>query len=50
VIADPATDAGPIMGRPRVWAMASLAMWAGAIIAGRFLAYTCRFLMDGIPC
>lgn len=50
VVRDPLADSGPILGRPRVWALASLAMWAGAIVAGRFLAYTCSYLMDGVPC
>ncbi len=28
----------------------SLLMWAGAIFAGRFLAYTCKYIMAGSPC
>ena len=36
--------------RGRVVAALSLFVWAGAIVAGRLLAYTCKFLMVNFPC
>ena len=36
--------------RGKVIAGLSLFVWAGAIIAGRLLAYTCKFLMKDFPC
>ena len=34
----------------RVWAIVSLVLWAGAILAGRLLAYTCSWMMVGARC
>ena len=34
----------------RAIAALSLLVWAGAIISGRLLAYTCKFIMAGIGC
>jgi len=34
----------------RLIAVFSLLVWAGAIVAGRLLAYTCKFLMVDFPC
>jgi hypothetical protein len=34
----------------KVIAVLSLLVWAVAIIAGRFLAYTCRYLLADLPC
>ena len=34
----------------RIMALLSLLVWAGAIVSGRLLAYTCRFLMADSPC
>jgi hypothetical protein len=34
----------------KVLAAVSLLMWALAIVAGRLLAYTCKFLMVDFPC
>ena len=36
--------------RGRMLAVVSLIFWIGAIVAGRLLAYTCTWLMVGIPC
>jgi hypothetical protein len=36
--------------KTRLIAALSLLMWAGAIVAGRFLAYTCKYIMAGSPC
>ena len=38
-------DAGPLPGRARAAAAASLLLWASAITSGRLLAYTYRVLM-----
>ena len=40
----------PSSGRARVLAVLSLLVCAGAIVSGRLLAYTCRFLLADIPC
>jgi hypothetical protein len=37
-------------GHGRTQAVASLLVWAGAILSGRLLAYTCKFLMWESPC
>lgn len=50
VIRNPEMNLRPVFGTGRFLAVASLAMWASAIASGRFLAYTCRWLMAGIPC
>jgi hypothetical protein len=34
----------------RAIALLSLLVWAGAIVSGRLLAYTCRYLMADIAC
>jgi hypothetical protein len=34
----------------RALALLSLLVWATAIVSGRLLAYTCRYLMADIPC
>jgi hypothetical protein len=39
VFRDPAIDAAPVVGFGRVLAVASLFLWAGAITAGRLMAY-----------
>ena len=43
------TDSGmPFKGRTlAIW---SLVLWAGVITAGRLLAYTCNYLVYGVPC
>jgi len=47
VLQDPALDYGEIPARARWMAGASLFCWAGAILAGRLLAYTYTRLMAG---
>ena len=37
-------------GKGRAIAALSLLVWAGAIVSGRLLAYTCKFLMADIRC
>lgn len=34
----------------KLLAVLSLLLWAGAIVSGRLLAYTCRHLLVDIPC
>jgi hypothetical protein len=36
--------------RAKIFAVVSLFLWAGAIVAGRLLAYTCKMLMAESPC
>jgi hypothetical protein len=50
VIRNPAMDSGWISTGGKLMAVCSLALWIGAITAGRFLAYTCNYLRVGIPC
>lgn len=50
IVRDPALDFGRILTKGRVLAAVSLVLWAGAITSGRFLAYTCRYLMTDITC
>ena len=37
-------------GKGRLLAVLSLLVWAGAIVSGRLLAYTCKYLLADIPC
>ena len=50
VVRNSAADSGRVFARGRMLAAVSILLWVGAIVSGRFLAYTCRFLMTGIPC
>jgi hypothetical protein len=43
------TDSG-MLTKGRTLAIWSLALWAGVITAGRLLAYTCSYLVYGVPC
>lgn len=43
-------DTGPASAWAGTWAAASLVAWVGAIVSGRFLAYTCEYLLAGVPC
>ena len=45
VLQDPHTDAGRATGRDRMLVALSLLLWAGAVTAGRLLAYTYNTLM-----
>jgi len=47
VYSDPQLDQKPVPREGRKLAIASLVCWAGAITAGRLLAYTYRYLMNG---
>ena len=39
-----------ILAKGRMLAVWSLLLWAGVITAGRLLAYTCSYLVYGVPC
>jgi hypothetical protein len=39
-----------MMARGKALAMWSLVLWVAVITAGRLLAYTCSYLVYGIPC
>jgi hypothetical protein len=38
------------LAKGKILAVWSLALWAGVITAGRLLAYTCSYLVYGVPC
>jgi hypothetical protein len=40
----------PGFGNGKVFAALSLIVWAGAIVSGRLLAYTCKYLLGDIRC
>lgn len=42
--------AGVVVANAKMLAMTSLVLWIGAISAGRLLAYTCAYLVFGVPC
>ena len=46
----PQFDSVPIDSAVRFWAVVSLLLWAGAIFAGRFLAYTCTWMLLDSKC
>ena len=39
-----------MLAKGRTLAVWSLVLWAGVITAGRLLAYTCSYLVYGVPC
>jgi len=41
---------GAMFARGRTLAVWSLVLWTGVITAGRLLAYTCSYLVYGVPC
>ena len=43
------TDTG-MLAKGRTLAIWSLVLWGGVITAGRLLAYTCNYLVYGVPC
>jgi hypothetical protein len=43
-------SAGTFAANARGLAITSLAFWVAAITAGRLLAYTCSYLVFGVPC
>jgi hypothetical protein len=40
----------PASGNSKALAALSLIVWAGAIVSGRLLAYTCKYLLGDIRC
>jgi hypothetical protein len=50
VFGDSSMSESAMMARGKVLAISSLALWLGAVTAGRLLAYTCTWLMYGTPC
>jgi hypothetical protein len=49
ILPAPETDRKPLPARARILAIASLAAWIALIAAGRYLAYTHRWEMLGVP-
>ena len=47
---DPALADTGMSAKGRTLAIWSLVLWAGVITAGRLLAYTCTYLVYGVPC
>ncbi len=43
-------DEEAMLAKGRMLAVWSLLLWAGVITAGRLLAYTCSYLVYGVPC
>ena len=43
-------NAGVIATNARTLALLSITLWVAAITAGRLLAYTCNYLVYGVPC
>ncbi len=50
VFDDAKLSAGIVAANARTLAITSLALWLAAITAGRLLAYTCSYLVFGVPC
>ena len=50
VFDDSSLSEAVMLARGRTLAIWSLVLWAGAITAGRLLAYTCTYLLYGVPC
>ncbi len=50
VVRNPACDTAPVLTNGKILAGISLFLWAAAIISGRFLAYTCKYLIAGRRC
>ena len=49
ILRNPAMETGSISGKARLLAGISIAMWAGAVTAGRLLAYTASRLTVDLP-
>ena len=47
VLRDPSSDIQPVPAKGKIVAGTSLVVWAGAVTAGRLLAYTYHYLMAG---
>jgi hypothetical protein len=50
VFEDPAATDEILMANGRTLAIVSLALWVGVLTTGRLLAYTCNYLLSGVPC
>ncbi len=50
VFDDSSLSKAAMLSRGRMLAVLSLVLWAGVITAGRLLAYTCSYLVYGVPC
>ncbi len=50
VFDDSSLSEAAMLARGKVLAVWSLVLWAGVITAGRLLAYTCSYLVYGVPC
>ena len=50
VFDDSSLSEAAMLARGKVLAVWSLVFWAGVITAGRLLAYTCSYLVYGVPC
>jgi len=50
VFDDSSLSEADILARGKMLAVWSLVLWAGVITAGRLLAYTCSYLVYGVPC
>jgi len=50
VFDDSSLSEAAILARGKMLAVWSLVLWAGVITAGRLLAYTCSYLVYGVPC
>jgi hypothetical protein len=50
VFDDPNQSEPVMVARGKVLAACSIVLWVGVITAGRVLAYTCAYLLYGVPC
>ena len=50
VFDEPNLGEGSVLAKGRILAVWSLILWLGVITAGRLLAYTCSYLVYGVPC
>jgi hypothetical protein len=50
VFDDSSLSEAAMLARGKKLAVWSLVLWAGVITAGRVLAYTCSYLVYGVPC
>ena len=50
VVRDPACDRAAVSTNGKMLAGISLFLWTGAIVSGRLLAYTCKYLVAGTRC
>jgi len=50
VVRNPAFDTAAVPMNGKILAAISLFLWASAITSGRFLAYTCKYLIAGTRC